>query len=393
MLDPQRIGLNAASVGFLTRTGQKVDWASFRQAMQTDESTLVRNTMEKPVDELHVMGGQRYGLEGNVNLKDRERQARQMAGYPLRSFSADNPVIVLPTKFGGLPLYTRNQTEYADFVSSFSAPMSFGLQNNTILLGQEGYSVTNESASDPFTPLGFEHNMHKSAAAIEFNESVLQQKRYVMRKRSQQGFETGVVRGGSSGQPASIRGSGLAVGVGAGGRPQFMGGESVGESETDYILSKRQRKIAREQGRPVNAIANAVPAPVGGAIAAQVIAHPAIAAPPVAVVLQVKANTRAQAAAAQAAAAPALGTPVAPRHANGPRAANYGGNANNQKAARPAAAAGMVAGGGGGPVGAAGGNGGGGANRNNIVPQNLLGTSPSKKAIRQAKKAAASGQV
>lgn len=360
MLDPQRIGLNAASVGFLTRTGQKVDWASFRQAMQTDESTLVRNSMEKPVDELHVMGGQRYGLEGNVNLKDRERQARQMAGYPLRSFSADNPVIVLPTKFGGLPLYTRNQTEYADFVSSFSAPMSLGLQNNTILLGQEGYSVTNESASDPFTPLGFEHNMHKSAAAIEFNESVLQQRKYVMRKRSQQGFETGVVRGGSSGQPASIRGSGLAVGVGAGGRPQFMGGESVGESETEYMLSKRQRKIAREQGRPINAIANMVPPAVGGAIVAQVIAAPAVAAAPVGVVVQTRAKV---AAAAAAAAAPALNTPVAPRHQYGARAAAHGAaNVNQkQKGAQKAAKAGQAAGGGGGAIGAAGGSGGGGA--------------------------------
>lgn len=177
MLDPQRIGLNAASVGFLARTGQKVDYASMRQALQTDQCAEVRNSMEKPVDELHVMGGQRYGLEGNVNLKDKERQARQMQGYPLRSFSADNPVIQLPTKFGGLPLYTRNQTEYADFVSSFTAPMTYGLINNTILLGREGYSVTNDSASDPFTDLGFEHNLHKSQAAIEYNENILQQVR------------------------------------------------------------------------------------------------------------------------------------------------------------------------------------------------------------------------
>jgi hypothetical protein len=88
MLDPQRIGLNAASVGFLARTGQSVDWGSFNQALQTDDSRVaeVRATVETPVDELHVMGGQRFGLEGNSNLKMNARQQRQLNGYPLRSF-------------------------------------------------------------------------------------------------------------------------------------------------------------------------------------------------------------------------------------------------------------------------------------------------------------------
>lgn len=42
-----------------------------------------------------------------------------------------------------------------------------------------------------------------------------------MNKRSRMGFETGVVGGGSAGSVAPIRGSGLSVGVGAGGRPVF----------------------------------------------------------------------------------------------------------------------------------------------------------------------------
>lgn len=181
MLDPQRIGLNAASVGFLKRTGQNVDWASFNQALQTDDSRCadVRAEMETPVDELHVMGGQRFGLEGNSNLKMNARQERQMNGYPLRSFSANAPAIILPDKYGGLPMYTRNQTEYSDFVSRYTAPLSTALQNDTVLLGRQGYSVTNESASHPYRDVGFEHNMHKSKDAIDYNEAAIKQRQWL----------------------------------------------------------------------------------------------------------------------------------------------------------------------------------------------------------------------
>lgn len=186
MLDPQRTGLNAASVGFLVRTGQKVDWNSFNQALQTDDSRVadVRATMETPVDELHVMGGQRFGLEGNSNLKMNARQERQMNGYPLRSFSADAPVIILPDKYGGLPMYTRNQTEYSDFVSRYTAPLSTALQNDTVLLGRQGYSVTNESASHPYRDVGFEHNMHKSKDAIDYNEAAIKQRQWLQVRAS-----------------------------------------------------------------------------------------------------------------------------------------------------------------------------------------------------------------
>jgi len=195
MLDPQRVGLNAASVGFLVRTGQKVDWASFNQALQTDDSRVsdVRQTMETPVDELHVMGGQRFGLEGNSNLKMNARQERQINGYPLRSFSADAPAIILPDKYGGLPMYTRNQTEYSDFVSRYTAPLSTALQNDTVLLGRQGYSVTNESASHPYRDVGFEHNLHKSKDAIDYNEAAIKQRQWlqyqsqVARKQKQGG--------------------------------------------------------------------------------------------------------------------------------------------------------------------------------------------------------------
>ena len=290
MLDPQRVGLNAASVGFLTRTGQKVDWASFNKALQTDDSGVCNVTaeMRTPVDELHVMGGQRYGLEGNINLKTQERQERQMRGYPLRSFSANNPIIVLPDKFGGLPLYTRNQTEYADFCSSFTAPMSLPLQNDTVLLGREGYSVSNDSASKPFEELGFDLNMHKSSAAIDYNTAILQQRKYIMGKRSRQGLEVGQVTGGSKSEPSTIRGSGLAIGVGARGRPEF--GENADAQallqksfnneglfgdmaeETAFEMSKQQQMFARQVAiGKQGVLENEVPKRAQEAIAQQVI--------------------------------------------------------------------------------------------------------------------------
>jgi hypothetical protein len=93
MLDPQRIGLNAASVGFLKRRHEQVDWGSFKQQLQTDDGGCinVRRTVETPVNELHVMGGELKGFESKANLLERSRQERQMNAYPLRSFSADAP--------------------------------------------------------------------------------------------------------------------------------------------------------------------------------------------------------------------------------------------------------------------------------------------------------------
>jgi hypothetical protein len=227
-------------------------------------------------------------LEGNVNLKEQERQERQMRGYPLRSFSANNPVIILPDKFGGLPLYTRNQTEYSDFCSSFTAPMSLPLQNDTILLGREGYSVSNDSASKPFEELGFEMNMHKSNVAIDYNEAIMQQRKYIMGKRERQGMNVGQVTGGSKSQPSTIRGSGLAVGIGARGQPQF--GENADAmallqksfdneglfgdmaEETAFEMSKQQQMFARQRAiGKKGVLENDVPRRIQDQIADQVI--------------------------------------------------------------------------------------------------------------------------
>jgi hypothetical protein len=243
MLDPQRIGLNAASVGFLVRTGQNVDWSSFNQALQTDDSrtSVVTRTIQTPVDELHVMGGQRFGLEGNSNLKMNARQERQMNGYPLRSFSAEAPAIILPDKYGGLPLYTRNQTEYSDFVSSYTAPLSMALQNDTVLLSRQGYSVSNESASQPFKDVGFEHNMHKSRAAIDYNTAAIQQRQWlqhqsqVARKQKQGGKVTQMRMNSNNGR--GVRNAVDGIFISANGDPMsFVNDESLGDAFYDATI-------------------------------------------------------------------------------------------------------------------------------------------------------------
>lgn len=246
MLDPQRIGLNAESVGFLTRTKQKVDWDSFKQALQTDDSRVaeVRAEKETPVDELHVMGGQRFGMEGNANLKINARQERQMNGYPLRSFSADAPSIILPDKYGGLPLYTANQVEYRDFVSSYTAPLSAVLENDTILLGREGYSVTNESASQPFQDVGFEHNLHKSKAAIDYNEMQMRQKQWLQHQsraaKSKRGSFVYAMRHES-------RGMGDGIFIGADGKPMTqVQDESGGDFAAGAMYGKADVTAYRE---------------------------------------------------------------------------------------------------------------------------------------------------
>jgi hypothetical protein len=181
MLDPQRIGLNAASVGYLKRRHEEVDWTSFKRQLQTDDGGCVnvRRIAETPVNELHVMGGELKGLESNSNMLDRARQHRQMNAYPLRSFSADAPAIILPDKYGGLPMYTRNQVEIQEYVSRFTAPMSAPLQQDTQLLGRMGFTASNESASNPYRSVGFEMNMHKPKIAIDMNEAMIRQRKFL----------------------------------------------------------------------------------------------------------------------------------------------------------------------------------------------------------------------
>jgi hypothetical protein len=231
MLDPQRVKLDAANIGFLVRTGQKVDMDKVKMFLQTDDSgcSKVRREAETPVNELHVMGGQRFGLEGNMNLQDYTRQARQMNGYPLRSFSSNAPAVILPPKYGGFPQFVQNESERTDYVSRFTEPMSAPLQQNTILLGKQGYTVTSNSASDPFQPLGFDMNMFQSKDAIDANEYQHKLKQYLERVENRRvanmsGGTSG--KGGKSGPFGGYSGAPGMTGMGG------IGGDIVNGSVT-----------------------------------------------------------------------------------------------------------------------------------------------------------------
>ena len=103
MLDPRHLGLNAESVGFQVSHRQPVDWKSFSVALQnqSDSVKVRRELQETPISELHIMGGQLFGFEGNSLLDTRKRQERQINGYRLRSFTAKDSAVVMPPKDAG----------------------------------------------------------------------------------------------------------------------------------------------------------------------------------------------------------------------------------------------------------------------------------------------------
>ena len=84
MLDPSRYALDAATVGFRKRMGLSVDWGAFNNAIQnqTDAIKVRRELEETAITELHVMGGERYGIAGNEKTNTAARQARQMQATP-----------------------------------------------------------------------------------------------------------------------------------------------------------------------------------------------------------------------------------------------------------------------------------------------------------------------
>lgn len=235
MLDPQRVKLDAAHIGFLKRTGQEVDFDKVKLFLQTDDSrcAAVRAEKNTPVNELHVMGGQRFGFEGNMNLQEYSRQARQINGYPLRSFSATSPAIILPPKYGGAPQYTPNPGEPENYVSRFTEPMSAMLQQNTLLLGREGYTVSNNSASDPFIPLGFEINMFKSKDAVDANEYQHQLKKYLERVENRRVIGAGgkAPRKGKAGPFGGYGGNAGMTGMGG------IGGDKLAVDDGVFIGS------------------------------------------------------------------------------------------------------------------------------------------------------------
>lgn len=189
MLDPSRYALNAETVGFRKRMRQSVDWASFNEALQTQtDSIKVRRELEEtPINELHVMGGQRFGIEGNAKTNELARQQRQMNGYVLRSFLATGGPIILPpkkndsllgipSKFGQIQ-YTPNAVVGQQYTSSFTEPLNAPLDNNTILLGRAGVQAKSNSISNPYKALQFQMNMDATQDQIQQVEAQHLQRR------------------------------------------------------------------------------------------------------------------------------------------------------------------------------------------------------------------------
>lgn len=184
MLDPHRIGLNAESIGFQKRMQQDLDWNAIHTALQTDynnqnSAVQVRREKEAAKNEIRVMGGQLSGFENNELILTYSRQQRQINGYPLRHFDAENPAVVLPKKYGGFPLYNRNQTEYPELVSVFTEPMSAPLQRDTELLGRAGAVAMSNDLNTPYSPQGFLNPMDRTMSELEQNKSVFIQRKHL----------------------------------------------------------------------------------------------------------------------------------------------------------------------------------------------------------------------
>lgn len=186
MLDPRRIGLNAADIGFQKRMHQDLDFNAIEVALQTDynnqgSAIQVRRERESAKDEIHIMGGELAGFQSNDLVKTLARQDRQINGYPLRHFDAQNPAVILPVKYGGFPLYNRNQTEYSDFVSVFTEPMSAPLQRDTELLSRMGKTPISNSLTKPFEEDGYMNPMNKTYDQLQSNKAEFVQRKHLQR--------------------------------------------------------------------------------------------------------------------------------------------------------------------------------------------------------------------
>lgn len=104
MLDPSRLPLNATTVGFRKRMHLEVDEKAFAFELQrqTDCIKVRREEKETPISEVHVMGGQLFGIGGNSKTNEYARQQRQINGYALRHFSASGPIVLPPKHADGL---------------------------------------------------------------------------------------------------------------------------------------------------------------------------------------------------------------------------------------------------------------------------------------------------
>lgn len=188
MLDPTRLKLGAESVGYLARFGLPIEWVQFDKALQTDynnQGSAVQVRREKEDQDknmqIHVMGGQLAGKESNSLLLTQDRQQRQINGYPLRQFSAENPAVVLPKKYGGLPRYTRSQTEVDQYVSRFTEPLSAQLDSHTTLLSKGGLPALTEDVDHPYDVPKFINPMTTTRDELLQNHNVFRQRMHLQK--------------------------------------------------------------------------------------------------------------------------------------------------------------------------------------------------------------------
>jgi len=194
MLDPSRYALNAETVGFRKRMKLAVPMDSFKKALQTQSESIKvrREIQETPITEVHIMGGQMYGFQGNDKLITLERQQRQINGYPLRSFRVNSGPIFLPAKFGegyqatptmmGRVAYTSNATE-GNYISKMTEPDPDHIstwnpvQKRKMLMGlEQKYSEMQKNVADWQEKRGFvnqitkQDNFQRQANQIRANQ-------------------------------------------------------------------------------------------------------------------------------------------------------------------------------------------------------------------------------
>ena len=143
MLDPSRLPLNATTVGFRKRMHLEVDERAFAFELQrqTDCIKVRREEKETPISEVHVMGGQLFGIGGNSKTNEYARQQRQINGYALRHFSASGPIVLPPKHMDGLLQTPHNVglTQYVPvgmgviggYVSQYTEPNVMHMEEGT----------------------------------------------------------------------------------------------------------------------------------------------------------------------------------------------------------------------------------------------------------------------
>lgn len=253
MLDPNRIGLNAADVGFRIRTKQGVNWTSFSLALQTQTDAIkVRRELEEtPISVVHVMGGQGRGRESNEELGTRKRQIRQMNGYQIRSFTAENgpiipgkmqsdSVMAIPMNLG-IPQYVKyNAVAGQMYVSQFVEPLNAPLEHEATLQSQEGIRILNARGKNPEEARKWSLNMNKSQEQIDANEQDFNDIKNKASQERASGKLTDRTLKGAASQIASIRRRSTFF------NPVYDGAQNLKPFSNEQLVAAR-RQVQRDE--------------------------------------------------------------------------------------------------------------------------------------------------